>query len=930
MAMTDFGSTTGRRFFRLDEHIPMRVRADTDPVEVVLAAEGGRKLRLLCPACGGWAHFTIAARGLSAGEWTLSAGDRHTTITVTPAVDRTLFSVAVFQANLDSTKPPWCELEMPIDDRIAALRDDYGVNVLLWWYLNGWVPPEQPKLSEPRDPHVRPETIDRITRTEARFFQLNTVARMHQPGGPDVDWSDDAGILSCRYTVKLAAQRGRPFGGFMGVHIADEPGLTHGVMHEDGRCTTMGESADGTYAGPLAVPAQRRKYEELTGRAAPHPLPPGEDLANWLDFMRWRTTILGEVFDVLSRDIHAVDAGLISTSQLYAWEAMIDGVYIRDETRGADLVCTHAYPDRHIGAWYPAHETDAIRAGSWDKPMWMIPAWAGCASAGGIRAAAYSTLARKVEGLIWSLDSMMTWPQAKEVMQKILPISGMLALTQKPRDPVAIFFSREQMLFDLSRDPQGQGATGKEYVGRLNAAWLAAAAAHYPAGHVIEEDLANGVAAVHPVIVVPGLTHVPQSVVEALEHYIDIGGAVLLDAASTVDVRGAERLPFAFPNMFEAQKMSDRMMFDSLVAPHVQALADALASYADPVAECDNAEFLLSRQEADAGAYLWVVNMAEAQPKDAKDGRWNHVPARGTVTLPARFAAAYDVFAGKRIAEDKVDLALDGGDAAIFALMPAAIERIAVDRASFELPYLEVGVRVEGAGMCIDAIIPLSIDIEAPSGRPLRTLHRATQHGRFFERILIGGTPVAGEWHITVTELLSGTSATATALVAPAGGCLFGTPSVEVIDAVHVAKALRPEKGEILVIADGVAFAAAERLASALNARGRSARADHTHVHMQNTVDVHDSIWPLEQPPLAIHKQVVLLGDTQSNALMARLVDDYLLCPRLIDDACPGPGRALVWWATAVFGLDSDIVAVYGTDRAGIDAGVDAVARLAD
>ena len=941
MAIQECGSTTGRLFFRLDEPIPMRVKAAGSSAEVVLAADGGRERRFACPANGGWAYFTIEPHALSPGEWTVTAGGKRCALTVVPSVEQTPFGIAVYQASLDYTKPPWHAHDMPIEQRIATLRDDYGVNTLLWWYMNGWVPPEHPPVPD-RDPRVRPESVDRITRSLARFMQVNVVARMHQPGGPENDWSDEAAIMSCRYTTRLAAQRGRPFGGFIGLHLADEPGLSWGVMHADGHCEPFRGQKDGIYAGPLAVPPQLAGYTRATGRPAPDTLHPEKDIDNWAAFMRWRTTVLGDVFATLSRDVKAVDPDLISTGQLYAWEAFIDGVYIRTETHGVDLVCTHAYPDRHIGLWYPVHETDCVRTGAWDKPLWQLPVWPGCAPADGIRAAVYSTLARKVEGLIWSLDSMITWPQAKEVMQKILPISGMLALAEKPRDPVAIFFSREEMIHAIAADQKESTSSGHQYVGRLNSAWLTAMAAHYPAVQVIEEDALTGAIAAHRVVIAPHLTHCPQPVLAALERYVAQGGTLLLDKNSTVQVEGALTLSFAFPDAFEGRTMSDRVMFDSLILPHVKALASTFRMialipgtsdwHAAPVAECDNPWFLLSLQNADCGRYLWAVNMAQDDRKDAKAPRWNPVPAKAIVTLPTGWGAIYDVFARKRVEAGPMRLSLDAGDAAIFALMPSAIERVAVQRLTFDAPSLELAASVENADMCVDAVIPLEIRITppgvpSPDGSTLRPLYRATRHGRFSERIAIGATPVEGEWRVTITELLSGQSATQSVIVARGDGRLFDAPAVDLFDAQRIAEALRPEKGEILVLHGDGAAGQAEKLAAALKARGRAARADRAERHTGHTISIDTKIWPLEQPPLAIGRQVVLVGDRR-NALMKLLVDSYLLCPRLIDEAYPGAGRAIVWWANGMFGLENDIVAVYATDAAGMEAGVRTVEEI--
>lgn len=923
-------SITGRTYFYDYETIPLRIPVTGYSVEILFASPGGRTCKVAAPAVNGQAFLTLSPYALFAGEWAVSAGGKSLSLHIVSSIARTHFTFGVYQGNLWDDHPPFYSLTIKShDERVRAFRDDYAINLLMLQH-GGF----------PTSPHM----LDLLTASEAQYTTLNTLAGQHQPDGGQNDWSDPEVIESLQYRAKHLAQYLRPFGGFLGVHYADEPGLTYGIETPDGKRYDLGAQTPGPndYMGPMAVEIQRNQYTQITGKDAPDWRKPLANIDRFVDFNRWRSTILGDVFAQTTSSIKEIDPRLIGYGQVYEWAALSDGCYPPEEAKGVDVLSTHAYPDRQLGIWYPAHETDAMRSGAWNKPLWMMPTWLGLMPPDGVRACVYSTLARKVEGIVWPLDWMQTWPQAKEVAQRILPISGMLLQTQKLHDEVGIFHSRDQHIYDFARDVTNNWG-GRDYVGRLNTAWLMALAAQYPTTRVEEEDLFAGRANVHKVLLAPGLTYAQPQTIQALEKYIAGGGTVLLDGTSTVEIHGAKKLPFAFADWYNSARpgtpeyhdWTDRKRFDEFVMPHVKELAAELATNAKPVAKCDNPQFMVTLQGADKGRYLWVVNMAQEDKRDDETDKAHPlphylVPASAMVTFPEGVYAAYDVFAGKSLDSHTVTLHLDKGDARLYALLPNAIANVTV-KAEWKAPQFDITAGVSGKNGVIDAVIPLAVTLTAPDGKVFRQCYRATQHGLFHEELPLGLSAAEGSWTVTVTELLSGKTMTQPVVVTPTGRAFATSTPVELIDIDNYPTSLTWDKGDVLVLyGDGPAKGAALKLTALLLARGVPIAADEAAKYLKErpTTPHTCNLLMGAGAPLAIDKQVILVGNRENNKLIARLVDQYQLTPRPISKDYPGPSRALIYWTQGMFGLHHDILTIYADDVFGLEKAVNAFDRI--
>ena len=930
-------SPTGRRFFWDNEPMPLALPAEGNRATVTLETEGVDRVRLKVPVIGDVAFFTLKPFALTPGEWTAKIDDATFDFTVVSSIERTPFTIAVYQGNVWANGPSHNSGVGP-EKRRELYRDVYGINMLMLQRVPGVY-------------RLSPELMDAVIESEARFTSVFSIAGTHQPGGGHNDWSHPEVVESIQYRAAQMAQYFRPYGGFLGVHYADEPGLTWGRADDEGNLYAIDrlEDEETDYLGPLAVPIQHEMYKKITGRPAPDWRNPFDNLEQWLDFTRWRTTIMGDAFRELQRTIHRVDPDQIAYSQVYEWAAISDGCYPPEQGHGVDVLSTHAYTDRQLGMWYPAHETDAMRTGAWDKPLWMLPTWAmDLMPEDGVRACVYSTLARKVEGLTWPLDWFLTWPQAEEVSQRILPISAALAKTQKVRDRVGIFSSRDQHLVYFAEEVDDGRRPGRSYAGRLNDVWLSAMALHMPASYVTEEDLFSGAADEHRVLITAGLTYARPKTVDALEEFIADGGAVIIDADSTVEIDGAHQLSFSFVDWFSRsrrghelyQDYSDRRRFDEYVRPHLPELREALKPHVQPVAECDNPMFMVTEQGADAGRYIWAVNMAQQDRMEETGERWHLVDSSANLTLPPGDYVAYDVFNQHRLDDRDLELDLAKGDAALFALLPRAVEGVDLAATRWDdKPALQLSLEVHGAeGEAIDAVIPLQVRIIQPDGSVFRDLSRATRHGRFSEDLPVGSITMPGTWTIEVTELLSGRSASAEVLVRRDIRRIASSAEAEVIDPDRIAGAFRPDPSrpggeEILVLyGDDDHRAAAEELADVLAQEGLDATADEAGEYLIERPSTRHTVRLNPRSagyPLDINKQTVILGNPETNPLIDRLTNQYRISPRPLGPLAPGEGRALVFWAHGLFGLYNDIVVILADDSEGLAHGASAVKALA-
>ncbi len=915
--VTNTITASGRNYFYDNERIDVILPTEKGTA-VEFIHEDGFKLSPAVSAQNGKIYLNLLPYALPQGRWSVKvSGQNVGTIHVVNAVPQTRFIMWNYQAWLDDAKDtPWGQMmgSGTTEERFK-LYQDYGMNFLA--LQNGGF-------------GMSIRTMDHIVKLGARYSSLNTMAGQHQPGGANNDWSGEEVAVGVRCAVQHNAQYGRRFGAFAGVHYADEPGLTYGIKDEKGEYQVYYSGgaipdASKNYFGPLAVPGQMDLYTKTTGKKAPDPLNPSADMESWLKFMRFRTTILGRVFEQATADLHAIDAKLLGYSQLYAWMYLADGLYPAENGKGVDMVSSHAYIDNMYGLFYPVNETDMMRTGAWDKPLVMMPMFEGMTR----RSVTYASLSRQIEGLGWDRTSSFMQPGMLELSRRIVPLSGIFTQITKKRDDIAVFYSRDQYLYEIASEVK-KNRIGP-YVGRLIGAWLACFVAHCPANYVIEEDFASGEALKHKVIIAPALKVVSDKTRHALEQYVKAGGTLVLEQSSPVSIAGAVRINVVFPDFgntgkWNAQEanLNERQRIEKHIVPLAAVLAETLKDKVKPVILGGDPLLLASIQDGGAVRYLWAVNM-------------NHETVNQETHLNTSFelpaaAGIYDCFNGREVTERKQTLNMPAGDAMLYALLPGKITQVEVKDVTVDGPGVTIAASVLSDKALLAGVIPLSIEITDARGKLFKQIYRATDaSGMYSEKLELGRLEGAGEWKVKVKELLSGkdgmkpfkpdTQDYPFALVGP----------VEVNDAVHILRTcLQKDKTVLVLYGSDDMKPKADAIVKLCQARKIKAKIDKAANHMKERQGLAMYVMYLSwyQAPLVIDQPVIIVGDRKNNPLMTRLIDTLNLSPHPITPAYPGPGRGLLYWAKTVFGFNQDVVVVYGEDSRSLDEASDALGKI--
>jgi len=913
-------TASGRNYFYDSERIDVVVPGDKDKSTVAFIHEDGATLSVEAPVQNGKIYLNLIPHALSQGKWNVQvAGKEAGTFNVVSAIPKTPFVMWNYQAWLDDSKDTAFGQMMgtgTTEERLK-LYQDFGMNFLA--LQNGGF-------------GMSIRTMDHLVQLGARYSSLNTMAGQHQPGGAHNDWSVPEVAQAVRFGVQHNAQYGLRYGAFAGVHYADEPALTYGTKNEKGQYEIYHSGhpipdQSKNYFGPLAVPTQIDSFVKDTGKKPVDPLNPQANMEDWLAFMRYRTTILGKVFAQATSDLHAIDPKLIGYSQIYAWWFLVDGLYPFENGKGVDVLSSHGYIDNQFGMFYPISETEMIRTGAWNKPVWMMPMFEGMTR----RSVTYASLSRQIEGLGWDRTASFKQPGMMELSNRIVPISGIFTQIKKKRDEVGVFYSRDQYLQEIAKDVK---AADKSYAGRIVAAWITCFTAHYPANYVIEEDFASGDAFKYKVLVAPGLKDVSPSLKTALEKYVKDGGMLILDKDSTLQIAGATKLDAIFPDWTNTGKwnpqevsMNEKQRFEKHILPITKILAETLKGTLMPLIEGGDPMLFASEQKGGLVRYIWAVNM-------------NHETVNQESALDTNFVlpsseATYDVFAGREVTGGKQSLTMPEGDATLYALLPDKIAKVTTKPPVVEPASVTISAAVESEKFPIAGVLPLEIEILDAKGKLFKKIYRATDAtGQYKEKLALGHIAGAGEWKVNIKELLSGKTVQTSFKTASVEYAFALCGPVDVNDSAHIATALAQKDKTFLVLYGSDDMKAkADAVVKLLASKKIKAQSDKAENHKTERPGLANGAmymsWGAFEAPLDIQQPMILVGDRKNNPLIARLIDKLSLYPHPVNDQFPGAGRGMIYWAKTVFGLNQDIIVIYGEEAASIDQATLALGQIA-
>lgn len=806
---------------------------------------------------------------------------------------------------------------------------------------------------------------------------------------PAHSFADPLVIAGGRQRIHHRAFAERRYANCAGVHFTSE--------------TTLGWRRAGSYKGPFGIPLQIEQFKRLAGL---DDVPWREGRAQWdvwERYLAYRAGILGKTLASWADAVRQVAPGYVAASQLYEPTDLASGAYPPLQAAGLPVICTQAALDGPAGMLMPAIAADLQRAGNWDKRLWLMPLTADVADLDEVRAGLHLAIARKLDGVVYPTNLDYNFdraPAPQSTTDLLASVSGInhtltelgdfLLALEKPRDPVAIFYSFTEHAERIGRDPVGK-PEAPDYPWTLLTAYQACMLAHFPPTFLTEEEVLAGEAAKSKAVLVIGVGRMRPEVKARLEAFVAGGGVVLTDPTTTVPVQGAARLNVDFPNLHQyheriwragkteevdpTRELRDEVALNKLVYPILPTLRSELRKHVTRDYTVSERNVVVCHQRAGQARYVFVVNNKQRthgtvsqQPVEVFRGlKWELQPTRTKLLMRRDKSVLYDVLGGAKVdcpLDDKgrplVPLALPAGGMDILALLPARIGGVRITKARLADGRLRVAAFVHAVvppppdfidSPCkffskrlwarerarpMDAALPIEVILRDPDGAEQLHLYRAhlPKEG-YAETLPLPGAPQGGTWTLVVRDRLSGKSAEATVRVrAAAPPWIARQGALVAFDGDRIRALLRGPKPLWLIVGTEAEAKQAERLADALRSPDRA-------VDVKMAADVWKprkldsktasrtiSAAPLNAAMPDVRQPAILLGNIGSHRLL-QIVHNYGILPRHVTPDYPGPGGALLCWLVSAFEPDAEVVVAAAADEAGVARALDALLRAA-
>jgi len=953
----------GRTVYQCNEWIPVTVlglgASNTAGEELVLRLRGQDDSSLtfhlpLRPASAGAAARSV--EHLRVNGWLLRPGNYTVEVTSGTATARTNITVHSHVRRSDFKLIDWSSANK--DAQILQGEDSFGYNVLLG------------SNSEEVSAGLIPAGVD--------FMACCTMGGGHQMDlRQECDWSDPYVVRGGTRRVARRAFMDRTHPNVLGVHFYDEPGLTWAKDPESGEMS------------PHAVPWQRRSYEAAFGSPAPDwkrvaPAEPA-DAARWASWARWKLSFMDAAWKDAQFEVSAVEPEFLSVTQSqYGYTAFCDGYYF-NVVRSLPITSGHGgYHDFGPGYFNPSLFLEIARAHDWAKPNWYLPTWYGSTTDDEFRLEQYLCLQCGLQGVMTppEIDPGATLGKSKatqgvvesnHLLQRLGPVFNTMRVT---RPPVALLYSLSQVIHTQTLDRKVGYAHQTAHGRNLVFSYLAGKLLQHQFLPVLDEDVLDGtLAAHHKAIILTSMDYLDSDVVAALEQFAARGGLVLITRDSTLEVKGAVTLDAAagWPDAPEIEKLkqagkaseADQLMKMRQALAGAQSLANAIRFHLEragirPPLTSSEPGIVVTRHAAGDVEYLFAVNATHDLAGDPMLGVKSVTAVLG---LPDDGRPVYDAVHSmpaqcfkRQSGALQAEVRFGPGQMRVFArtARPIASVRIATpvlhrDFARSEAPLVvEMHSVVEDVeGGIVAGAIPLQIVVTDPLGEIRYDLYRETEGGQFKLSLPLGLNDPAGEWKITMTELLSGKAQTATFRFEPVSTCNAAVGAVW--RAVHwpadrdrIFRFFRTQRQVTLVVGTSAFdIAAAERLKTILlpwNIRCDTMRAadaseprslspDEAATWVGLDYAAQGQIRPgaSNAPALAgfsVKGPVILLGNPEDNPLVSFLWRQHFLPFQPEAATMPGPGRGYIAWQREAIGVNQESVALLAYDSVGMEEAV--------
>ena len=506
-----------------------------------------------------------------------------------------------------------------------------------------------------------------------------------------------------------------------------------------------------------------------------------------------------------------------------------------------------------------------------------------------------------------------------------------------------------------------------------HAAWYDLARLHVPVAAISEESIArDGLIGNYTAVLLPNI-HFPLSpeTMAGLERFRKAGGEIWGDLGTRITVPGMQLLstryrPFIIQDEYyriatlrPGAGMRDgnyefwRMRQGS--NQRLPAVRAAFSKYAHmPMNTNDPDIFLLQRKGGEA-TYVFACNDHLPDTPLYQSHLTSDAPAPTSATFTLSGGAIYDALALQPVTgkELKVDFT-DAEPSRIWAVFPRAIAGVKTTALMNKNKLVVSAKIIDKQGIAIPAVSPLEITVTDAGGQLQYHLWRGTDaSGTCLISLPVNWPIPAGNWQVTVRDLLAGTKGTVTVAITtqPPAALTLDTSTTLAFDKQHISAWLLKMKGqEVWIPLDSNQQALqpdAEIMAASLQKLGIKARTiniaemKELDLNMNNNPNT-DTQQALEQirdgkaigmrrrenpdfrepgPLRVIMRHLILLGDPAQNRWLAD-IHNYQLVRRPLSPSYPGVGRALLQYAWTPFYDGYDAVTISANDISGLRAGI--------
>jgi len=822
----------------------------------------------------------------------------------------------------------------------------------------------------------RPPTYDPdgdLIRAGVDFMPVCTMSGGHQMDlRMDCDWSDPYVIKGGTRRASREAFAGRVYSNFLGVHFYDEPGLTW---------TKDPKTGEGT---PHGVPQQLESFKSAFGKDAPdyHTVNPDDanSAGSWNHWAWWKLSFMDAAWADAKFGVDQVNENFVSATQSqYGWTAFTDGYYF-NVARSLDVTSGHGgYHDFGLGYHNPGWFLELSRGRDTSKDNWYLPTWYGNTTPDELRVEQYLSFQVGIQGMMTAPDyEPSTRPQLREAVtetNKMMARLGTIFTTgMKPKTPeVGLLYSMSANIYYQTRDRSlNYAGNNKQNVSSFT--YIAGKMIQQPMQTVVDEDIVDGtLAANYKAIVIGGCDYLDPQVVKGLEDFI-AGGGKVLNYAGAVEIKGATNLNVtaALPDeasdaykAIVAEKKWEKLEGYQTISKYMEgakALADAMRAELDkagikPVIVTDAKGLCATKHTFGEVDYYFAVN---ATP-DASTGKRNSLsPVTANVSIDAGDRPIYDAIKGGEVGElkgaAKASLSFIPGEMKVYAATARPIGGVKVGTpvVSTDLTNTHCPISLclsatvlDNANGVLAGVVPLQITVTDPSGKPRYSLYRATRLGVLELSLPLAANDPAGNWTVSVTELLNNSKGEATFAYAPAArnNAVAGLTHRALMftgEEKNLFRFARNHQAVTIVPGTGAGEeAAAKRLVATLDPWGIKATimsvADAgksralTEKEASTFVGLEfagtGQIKPgTENGPLmsgyAVTGPVILVGTPETNEIIKQLQTSRFLPYNAAANALPGAGRGYVAWQRDAIGNMQESVTLIGYDEAGLSEAV--------